>query len=111
MDLNTCPVKVTADVISGKWKPLILYFLKSGAKRYGELRRQIPKPSHKVLTQQLRQLERDGIVRRRVYPQVPPKVEYSLSLYGKTLVPILNLMAQWGARHSANKLKSFSESA
>lgn len=105
MDLNTCPVRVTADVISGKWKPLILYFLKPGAKRYGELRKEVSAPSHKVLTEHLRQLERDGVVSRRVYAQVPPKVEYSLSAYGKTLIPILNLMARWGTRHVAKKTR------
>jgi DNA-binding HxlR family transcriptional regulator len=107
MDLSTCPVKVTADVISGKWKPLILYFLKPGAKRYSELRREISAPSHKVLTQQLRQLERDGIVSRKVFPQVPPKVVYSLSDYGKTLIPILNLMARWGTKHGARTPRGF----
>src|SRR5215469_16999256 len=71
MDLSECPVKVTAEVISGKWKPLILFSLKGGALRYGELRRQVPGPTHKVLTQQLRQLERDKIIRRKIYAQVP----------------------------------------
>jgi DNA-binding HxlR family transcriptional regulator len=101
MDLATCPVKTTADVISGKWKPLILYFLKRGPQRYSDLRRGIEAPSHKVLTEQLRQLERDGIVSRKVFAQVPPKVEYSLSAYGKTLIPLLNLMASWGMKHAA----------
>jgi DNA-binding HxlR family transcriptional regulator len=104
MDLTTCPVKTTADVISGKWKPLILFFLKRGSQRYSVLRREIQAPSHKVLTQQLRQLERDGIVSRKVFAQVPPKVEYSLSAYGKTLVPLLNLMANWGTKHAARQL-------
>ena len=99
MDLRDCPVKKTADVISGKWKPLILFCLKPGTQRYSELRRQISGPSHKVLTQQLRQLERDGIVARKIYPSVPPKVEYSLSRYGKTLIPVLNAMANWGVKH------------
>ncbi len=99
MDLRDCPVKTTADVISGKWKPLILFCLKPGTQRYSELRRRIAGPSHKVLTQQLRQLERDGIVTRKVYPSVPPKVEYSLSRYGKTLIPVLDAMATWGQKH------------
>jgi DNA-binding HxlR family transcriptional regulator len=103
MDLNACPVKVTADVVSGKWKSLILVFLKPGPQRYSELRRQIPGPSHKVLTQQLRQLEHDGIVSRKVYATVPPKVEYALSRYGKTLIPVLNVMARWGLKHSAQR--------
>jgi DNA-binding HxlR family transcriptional regulator len=99
MDLSTCPVKVTADVVSGKWKTLILVCLKLGPMRYGELHRRVPLPSHKVLTQQLRQLERDGIVTRKVFPAVPPKVEYSLSRYGKTLIPVLESMARWGQKH------------
>jgi len=103
MDLASCPVKVTADVIGGKWKPLIIFCLKPGPLRYGELRKQMPGPTHKVLTQQLRQLERDQIVRRRVYPAVPPKVEYSLTTYGRTLTPILALMAKWGERHTERK--------
>lgn len=100
MDLNSCPVKATADVISGKWKPLILFCLKPGAQRYTQLRKSISGPSHKVLTQQLRQLQQDGILTRKVYPSVPPKVEYSLSRYGQTLIPVLNAMARWGKKHA-----------
>ena len=101
MDLNDCPVKVTADVVSGKWKPLIIVCLKPGPQRYSELRRKIAGPTHKVLTQQLRQLERDGILTRTVYPTVPSRVEYALSRYGKTLIPVLNAMAEWGQKHGA----------
>ena len=101
MDIASCPVKTTADVISGKWKPLILFFLKQGRRRYSDLRREIPAPSHKVITEQLRQLEREGIVSPRVFAQVPPKVEYSLSAYGKTLIPLLSQMASWGTKHAA----------
>jgi DNA-binding HxlR family transcriptional regulator len=100
MDLNDCPVKVTADIVSGKWKPLIIVSLKPGPQRYSELRRKIAGSTHKVLTQQLRQLERDGILTRTVYPTVPSRVEYALSPYGKTLIPVLNEMAEWGQKHA-----------
>jgi DNA-binding HxlR family transcriptional regulator len=105
MDLSSCPVKVTADVISGKWKPLIIVSLKPGPLRYSELRKRMPGPTHKVLTQQLRQLEQDLIISRKVYPHVPPKVEYALTSYGKTLTPILAHMAEWGERHAHKKRK------
>ena len=103
MDLSECPVKVTADVISGKWKPLIIFSLRPGALRYSELRKQVPGPSHKVLTQQLRQLERDQIIRRKIYAQIPPKVEYSLTAYGRTLTPVLQSMADWGTKHAGRR--------
>jgi DNA-binding HxlR family transcriptional regulator len=99
MDEDQCPVKTTLDVIGGKWKPLILYILKDGAVRFGDLRRSVPDVTQKMLTDRLRELEADGIVRRKVYPQVPPKVEYSLTVYGKTLAPILEAMAMWGTKH------------
>jgi DNA-binding HxlR family transcriptional regulator len=101
MDLLHCPVKATVDVIGGKWKPLILFFLKQGPMRFNELRRQIPGATQKMLTQQLRELEKDEIVHRRVFAQVPPKVEYSLTKYGDTLRPILTLMCSWGLKHQA----------
>ena len=87
------------EIIGGKWKPIILYYLKDGLKRFGELQRLIPHITKKMLTQQLRELERDEIIERKVYHQVPPKVEYSLSEYGKSLKPVLELMATWGNKH------------
>lgn len=103
MEINefNCPVKVTAEVIGGKWKPIILFYLKGGAQRFSELRRLIPGATQKMLTQQLRELERDGIIARKIYPQVPPKVEYSFTPHGETLKPILKLMAEWGDEHRA----------
>ena len=101
MDLAHCPVKTAVDVIGGKWKPLVLFFLKRGPQRFNELRRQIPGVTQKMLTQQLRELERDGIVHRRVYAQVPPKVEYSLTRYGDSLRPLLEMMCKWGTKHRA----------
>jgi len=92
----SCPMIVTRDIIGGKWKILILWRLSKNTYRFSELKRQIPKISEKMLTQQLRELESDNIISRKVYPQVPPKVEYSLTDKGITLVPILNMMATWG---------------
>jgi DNA-binding HxlR family transcriptional regulator len=94
-----CPVEATLDVIGGKWKVLILFWLRDQVCRFGELRRKIPDISERMLTQQLRELEKQGIVRRQVYPVVPPKVEYSLTAYGRTLRPITDLMCAWGKRH------------
>jgi DNA-binding HxlR family transcriptional regulator len=94
-----CPVKLTADIIGGKWKPMILFYLEGGTRRFGELQKLIPGMTKKMLTQHLRELERDGIVHREVYAVVPPKVEYSLTKHGESLKPILKLMSAWGARH------------
>ncbi len=94
-----CPVETTLEVIGGKWKVVILYWLKGETLRFGELRRRIPGVSERVLTEQLRELERDGIVRREVYPEVPPRVEYSTTDYGRTLQPIAGMMASWGMAH------------
>src|SRR5262249_12804194 len=99
MDPLNCPVKVTADVIGGKWKPSILFFLEGRTRRFSELQRLIPEMTRKMLTQHLRELERDEIVHRRVYAEVPPKVEYSLTKHGKSLKPILKLMSAWGSKH------------
>jgi len=95
-----CPVKLTTDVIGGKWKPLILFYLETGTKRFGELRKLIPGMTKKMLTQHLRDLVRDEVVRRKVYAVVPPKVEYSLTKHGESLKPILKLMSAWGTKHS-----------
>lgn len=99
--LDRCPIEATLAVIGGKWKPLILYHLFAGTCRFGELRRRVPAATQQMLTQQLRELERDGIVHREVYREVPPKVEYSLTPLGRSLEPILLGMADWGARYEA----------
>ncbi len=88
-------------VIGGKWKALILWYLMDGKRRYGELKKRMPAITPKMLTQQLRELERDGMVSRTVYPVVPPKVEYSLTPCGESLKPILLLMNEWGRDHLA----------
>ena len=87
-------------MIGGKWKVVILYHLThDGTHRFAELRRRIPGVSERMLTQQLRELEDDGIVHREVYAEVPPKVEYSMTVYGKTLRPITEVMCEWGLKH------------
>jgi DNA-binding HxlR family transcriptional regulator len=91
-----CPVETTLAVIGGRWKVLILQELFGGVKRFNELHRALVGVSHRTLAQQLRELEAKGIVRRKVYRQVPPKVEYSLTALGETLKPILDAMHEWG---------------
>ena len=91
-----CPVEATMDVIGGKWKVIIIHHLLDGTKRFSELRRLIPQVTQRMLTLQLRELERDGAVHRKIYAQVPPKVEYSLTEIGKTLKPVLLVMHDWG---------------
>ena len=106
ISLANCPVRTTLDVLQGKWKPLLLEFLKPGPRRWAELHSHLPDVSEKVLTQQLRELERDGIISRLVHPTVPPQVEYSISPYGETLIVVLQQMADWGTNHRARKRRS-----
>jgi len=96
-DVESCPVDRTLQVIGGRWKALILYHLRGGPKRFNQMRRMIPTVTQRMLTQHLRELEADGVVIRRVFPVVPPHVEYSLSDEGLGLMPILDAMAAWGA--------------
>ena len=91
-----CPAEATLAVINGTWKVPILFHLAKGTRRFSELRRDLDAISQKVLTQQLRELERDGIVARKVYAQVPPKVEYSLTVSGRSLTPVVRVMCRWG---------------
>lgn len=94
--LPPCPVETTLLLIGNKWKVLILRDLLDGTKRFGELKRSIGSVSQKVLTQQLRAMEEDGLVHREVYAEVPPRVEYSLTELGESLKPILDAMLNWG---------------
>jgi DNA-binding HxlR family transcriptional regulator len=91
-----CTVSVTLDMIGGKWKSLILWQLSFKTLRFSQLQRRLSKATQKMLTQQLRELERDGLIHRKVYAEVPPRVEYSLTEMGNSVVPILQLMYQWG---------------
>ncbi len=97
--LPACPVETTLTLISDKWKVLILRDLLPGTKRFGELRKSIGYVSQKVLTAQLRQMEQSGLVNRKVYAEVPPKVEYSLTDVGYSLKPILDAMWTWGEEY------------
>ena len=96
MRLKDCPVRTAIDVIGGKWKPVILFHLMSGKKRHGELRKLMEDATQKMLTQQLRELERDGIVVRRLFDEKPPRVEYELSSYDHTLQPVMAELCKWG---------------
>jgi len=97
---KVCPVEYTLNAIGGKWKLLIIYHLmkdgKDTVKRYGELKRSINAITHKMLSQQLKELENEGIINRKEYHQIPPKVEYSLTQKGAALLPILGMMYDWG---------------
>jgi len=95
-----CPIEVSMDLIAGKWKLLIIWHLRNKTRRFGELQRKIPNVTQKMLTQQLRELERDNLITRKVYPVVPPKVEYSLTPFGESFKPILNMMLVWGYEYA-----------
>ncbi len=102
-----CPVTETLQAIGGKWKVLILWHLQARARRFSELHRAVSGISHKILTQELRDLEAEGLLSREVFPVVPPRVEYSLTEVGKTLAPVLQAMKDWGLqrqrrRHAAD---------
>ena len=96
-----CPAEITLDVIGGRWKIIILWQLFQETKRFSELFRDMNGITQKMLTQQLREMEQDGIVHRKVYPQVPPRVEYSLTEMGKSLKPVVDAMCKWGMKHIA----------
>jgi len=102
-DLN-CPVTLAIDVIGGKWKVIILYYLRDKTLRFGELKKCIPKITQKMLTQQLRELEADYLVTRKVYAEVPPRVEYKSTSMADELRPIMDMLCAWGERHKELKL-------
>ncbi|MFK7694996.1 winged helix-turn-helix transcriptional regulator [Paenibacillus sp. HJGM_3] len=100
-----CPIETVIQVVGGKWKPLILWHLLDSSKRFSELEKLIPEVTQKMLAQHLRELENDRLVTRTIYPSVPPKVEYALSEYGKTLIPVLEVMCEWGETHNRPSVK------
>ncbi|PKH11344.1 MULTISPECIES: helix-turn-helix domain-containing protein [Planomicrobium] len=103
---DNCRVEDALGILVGKWKPVILlYLLQEGTKRFSELKRNMPAITQKMLTKQLRELEDEDIIARVVYPQVPPKVEYSMTEYGRSLEPILEAMHEWGAKHTEHKME------
>ena len=97
--LPTCPVTYCLSVVGGKWKPVILYLLSNGVHRFGRMRRAIDGISKQMLTKQLRELEADGVVHREVFAEVPPRVEYSLTAKGESLLPVVEAMRAWGEQH------------
>jgi DNA-binding HxlR family transcriptional regulator len=100
---NHCPVEVTLSVIGGKWKPLILWHLsEGGVRRFLELQRIIPGITRKMLTQHLRELERDAVVARQIFDEMPLRVEYSLTKYGQTLRTLMRVLCDWGSKHEAH---------
>lgn len=102
-NLPACPVETTLTLIGNKWKVLILRDLLPGTKRFGELKKSLGSVSQKVLTAQLRDMEADGLVLRTVYPEVPPRVEYTLTDLGMSLKPVLDSMLTWGENYKASK--------
>lgn len=101
-----CNVELTLQVIGGKWKPIIIYKLGGeGVMRFSEIKRSIPNITQKMLTQQLRELEADGVVNRKVYPQVPPKVEYSLTELGQSVMPVIESLCKWGSKYEKGHAK------
>jgi DNA-binding HxlR family transcriptional regulator len=102
-----CPVETSMEVLGGKWKPRILWkLMRDGTLRYAQIKRDLGGITPKMLTQQLRELERDGLVVRKVYPEVPPRVEYSLSDFGNTLHPVLHTLAAWGVDHREGLMRA-----
>lgn len=94
-----CPITATVGVIGGKWKPIIIWVLLEGPKRFGELHRNVPGMALKVLSRQLKELEQDNIVNRKVYAEVPPRVEYSLTKKGKSLSSIMKALSKWSEKN------------
>lgn len=99
LEYDECPIEGAMDIIGGKWKPSILFRLSTGTKRFSELQRLLKKVTQRTLTQQLRDLERDGMISRHIYAEVPPRVEYSLTDRGRSLEPVLALLFDWGVEH------------
>ena len=104
--LPACPVEATLELIGGKWKGIVLYYLLDGRMRFGELQRKIGCVTQRMLTKQLRELESDGLLSRFVYAEVPPRVEYELTEEGQSLRPILLILKQWGEEHALSLLEN-----
>lgn len=103
----SCPVTYTISIVGGKWKWIILYMIyRQGIIRYGELKKRLPSIAHKTLSQQLDELEESAIIHREQYNQMPPRVEYSLTEKGKSLIPILIQMAQWGEQNMRSQVET-----
>jgi DNA-binding HxlR family transcriptional regulator len=106
IDCFECPIMAAIAMISDKWKVLIIYRLCDGTMRFNELARSLQGITQRVLTQQLRELEADGLISRKIYPEVPPRVEYSLTKLGRTLLPALEKLEQWARKHSSELISA-----
>ncbi len=104
-----CDVEATLSVIGGRWKPVLVCHLLDGRKRYGELRRLVPNATERMITLQLRELEADGVVARHVFAEVPPRVEYEVTAYGRSLEPVLVAMQDWGREFKVRRLAEESD--
>lgn len=104
-----CDVEATLSVIGGRWKPVLIGHLLGGKKRFGELRRLTPNATERMITLQLRELEADGAIERHVYAEVPPRVEYEVTAFGRSLEKMLDLMQEWGSAFKARRLAEESE--
>lgn len=105
-----CPAEITLRLLDHRWKLVIFHELLTGTRRFSDLLRRISGVSHRVLATQLRELERDGLIQREAFPEVPPRVEYSLTRVGRSLEPVLLAMHHWGARHVKRQLRLRSQS-
>ena len=103
VEINECPVTFTMSKIGGKWKPIILFVISKGGNRFGVLQRGIEGLSKQMLTKQLRELEADGILERKIYAEIPPRVEYYVTDLGKSLFPIIESMRNWGEANMVDK--------
>lgn len=95
---NECPVTHCLNLIGGKWKPVVIHLLRKGCNRFSMLQKAIPDISKQMLTQQLRELEEDGLIERKIFAEIPPRVEYYISEYGQTLFPVIDAMTDWGVK-------------
>ena len=109
MEVDDCPITAILALIGGRWKPLIIYQLTFGTRRFGEIAVRIPAVSRKVLTDHLKELERDGLVVRKQYKEIPPRVEYSLTELGRSLSVVIDGMAEWGNKHLSKQRAHSSE--
>jgi DNA-binding HxlR family transcriptional regulator len=104
-DIENCPINYTINKIGGKWKPIILHRIKVGINRFGILKKAIPTVSKQMLTSQLRELEEDGFIVRKIFAEIPPRVEYSISKNGETIFPLLQSIQDWGkSQQEKNKI-------
>ncbi|OVE59913.1 winged helix-turn-helix transcriptional regulator [Chryseobacterium mucoviscidosis] len=104
---GNCPVVYCMNIIGGKWKPSIIHMIRTDRNRYSVLLKNITEISKQTLTNQLRELETDGIIERIIFPEIPPRVEYNITDYGKTLLPIIDSMYQWGRQHMKTDNKGY----